>query len=101
MIEWISNTVSSFTEWVGSGFANVLEWLLGGLADMFTLIIDAADGIWSVFESLWSLGTSLTDSLMSMVSVLFPFVPEPVVTVISAGLIAVVVIGCVKKVRGS
>lgn len=100
MWNWISNAVGSFTDWVGSGFAAVIEWLLGGLVDMFTIIVDAANGIWDVFESIWALGTGFIGSLINLVSVFFPFVPEPVATVIGAGLLAVLIAGIVKKVRG-
>lgn len=100
MFEWIGNAVSNFTDWVGSGAASAVEWILGGLADMVTIIIDAANGIWSVFEALWNLGGSFVGSLVSMFGVLFPFVPEPVANVITYGLIAVLIAGVVRKVRG-
>ena len=100
MLDWIANSVTSFTEWLGGGVASAVEWLLGGLAYMFMAIINAADGIWSVFESLWNLGTGFIGSLLGLVSLFFPFVPEAVSTVISAGLLAVLIAGIVKKVRG-
>lgn len=101
MLNWIANTASDIAGWVGEGFAFLIKWLLGGLADMFTIIVDAADGIWSVFESIWNLATGIVDSILSAFSALYPFVPEPVANVISAGLIVVVIAGVVKKVRGN
>lgn len=100
MWNWITNAVGNFAEWVGSGVASVVEWLLGGLADMFTLIFDAVNSIWSVFESLWNLGSSFISSLLHIFTLFFPFIPEPVAGVISAGMVAVLIAGIVKKVRG-
>ena len=100
MLNWIANTASDIAGWVGDGIASLIKWLLGGLADMFTLIFDAADGVWAVFESVWTLATGVVDSVLSVFTVLFPFVPEPVANVISAGLIVVVIAGVVQKVRG-
>lgn len=100
MLNWISDVVSDFTGWVGEGVAAVVEWLLGGLADMFTLIVDSVDGIWSVFESLWNLGSSFVGALFNLFGLLFPWFPAPVANAISAGLIAVLIAGVVKKVRG-
>lgn len=100
MFEWIGNVVSNVTDWVGSGAASLVEWILGGLADMLTIIINAANGIWSVFDALWNLGGSFVGALGSMFGILFPFVPDPVLNAITAGLLAVLIAGIVKKVRG-
>lgn len=101
MLNWISNVVGDVTEWLGSGIASLIDWLLGGIVEIFTIVVDAADGIFGVFESLWSLATSFVDSLSAIFYSLCPFVPEPVLGVITSGLIAVVIAGIVKKVRGS
>ena len=100
MLNWIANTASDIAGWVGSGIAALFEWLLGGLADMFTLIFDAANGIWEVFESMWELCNTVVESVVAAFTLLFPFVPEPVAAVISAGLIVVIIAGIVKNVRG-
>lgn len=101
MFNWIANAAGNVAEWLGEGVAALIEWLLSGLADMFSLIFDAADGIWNTFDSLWDLAAEFVDSLFSTVSTLCPFIPEPVTSVISAGLIAIVIAGVVKKVRGN
>lgn len=101
MLNWIANAAGDIAGWVGDGIASLIKWLLGGLADMFTLIFDAADGIWSVFESIWNLATGVVSSVLSAFRLLYPFVPEPVANVVSAGLIVVVIAGVVKKVRES
>lgn len=100
MLNWIGDTAANVAEWVGSGVASLVEWLLGGLVDMFTIIIDAANGIWNVFESLWSLGTGFVGTLGRMLTVCFPFLPEPVAAVITAGLLAVLIARIVTKWRG-
>lgn len=100
MLNWIANTASDIAGWLGEGIASLIKWLLGGLVDMFTLIVDAVDGIWAVLESIWNLATGVVDSVLSAFRVLYPFVPEPVANVISAGLIVVVIAGIVKKVSG-
>lgn len=101
MLNWISNAAADIAGWVGSGIASVIEWLLGGIADLFTLIFDAANGLWDVLESIWNLSVGLVDALLKAFYLVFPFVPEPVANVISAGLIVVVIAGFVKKVRGN
>lgn len=100
MLNWIANAASDIAGWVGNGFASLVEWLLGGLADMFTLIFNAANGIWNVFESFWDLCVKVVESVVSAFTLLFPFVPEPVAGAISAGLFVVIIAGIVKKVRG-
>lgn len=100
MLDWLANAAGNFADWVGSGTASLVEWLLGGLVDMFTLIMDAADSIWGVFESIWDLGVTFTESLAGALSTLCPFLPEPVIGVIGTGLLAIVIAGIVKKVRG-
>lgn len=100
MLDWLANAAGNFADWVGSGTASLVEWLLGGLVDMFTLIMDAADSIWGVFESIWDLGVTFTESLAGSIATLCPFLPEPVIGVIGTGLLAIVIAGIVKKVRG-
>lgn len=100
MLDWIGQSVSSFTDWVGSGIASLLEWLLGGLVDLVTIVTDAANGIWGVFDALWNLGSSFIGSIMALFGVLFSFMPAPVASAIGAGLIAVLIAGVVKVVRG-
>ena len=99
MLDWIANAAGNVAEWLGSGVASLIEWLLGGLVDMFTLIFDAADSIFGVFESIWNLGVSFAESLSGSLATLCPFLPEPVIGVIGAGLFAIIIAGIVKKVR--
>lgn len=100
MLDWIANAAGNVAVWLGEGVASLIEWLLGGLVDMFTLIFDAADSIWNVFESIWNLGVSFAESLSGSLATLCPFLPEPVIGVIGTGLLTIVIAGIVKKVRG-
>lgn len=100
MLDWIANAAGNIAVWLGEGVASLIEWLLGGLVDMFTLIFDAADSIFGVFESIWNLGVSFTESLSGSLATLCPFLPEPVIGVIGTGLLTIVIAGIVKKVRG-
>lgn len=99
MLSWISNAVSSIGSWLGSGIASLFDWLLGGIAAIFTRIVEAANGFWDVLESLWDFAVGFKDSIFGLFSAYFPFVPEPVMTVISLGLLSVLIAGIVKKVR--
>ena len=99
MFGWIKDTVSSITGWLGSGIASLFDWLLGGLADIFTAIVDAANAFWDVLDGLWDFATGFKASLFSLVSAFFPFIPASVMTVISLGLLVVLIAGIVKKVR--
>lgn len=99
MADWISGTVGNIGSWLGSGFASLFDWLLGGIALILTKIIDAANGFWDVLESLWNFAVGFKDSIFGLFSAFFPFVPEPVMTVIGLGMLAVLLAGIVKKVR--
>lgn len=99
MLTWISSAVGSIGSWLGSGIASLFDWLLGGLVTVFTKIVDAANGFWDVLDSLWNFAVGFKDSIFGLFSVFFPFIPESVMTVISLGLLAVLIAGIVKKVR--
>lgn len=99
MFGWIKNAVGSIAGWLGDGIGSLFDWLLGGVATIFTKIVDAANGFWDVLDSLWTFAAGFKDSLFGLFSAFFPFVPAPVMTVISLGLLAVLIAGIVKKVR--
>ena len=100
MYDWIKETAASVGEWFGSGASSFMDWLLGGLADMFTVISEALQAVWDVIESLWKLASGFLGSLGRLLSLCFPFLPEPVATVISAALLVILITGIVKKVMG-
>ena len=99
MFGWIQETVSSIGSWLGDGIGALFDWLLGGIVDIFTKIVEASDSFFDVLESLWNFAVGFKDSIFGLFSAFFPFVPAPVMTVISLGLLAVLIAGIVKKVR--
>lgn len=99
MFSWIKSAVGSIAGWLGDGIGSLFDWLLGGAATIFIKIVDAANGFWDVLDSLWNFAVGFKDSLFGLLSAFFPFIPEPVMTVISLGLLAVLIAGIVKKVR--
>lgn len=101
MKDWITGVVNDVGTWLGDGVASFFDWLLGGVAAVFTKIIDAADGFWDVLDSIWNFAVGFKDSIFSLFTTLFPFVPAPVLSVISLGLFAVLIAGIVKKARGN
>lgn len=96
---WIANQISNIASWVGSGVASLIEWLLGGLDTLLSKVIDAANGLWDVFDSLFNFAVGFKDSLIRLVAMAFPFFPEPVSMVIGLGLFAVIIAGIVRVVR--
>lgn len=100
MLSWIKTTVGSVVGWLGSGIGSLVGWLLGGIATIFTKIFQAANSFWSVLDSLWDFAVGFKDALFGLFTAFFPFVPAPVSTVIGLGLLAVLLAGIVRKVRG-
>lgn len=99
MFGWIADTVGSIGEWLGDGIASFFDWLLGGIVTVLTAIVDAAASFFDVLDALWDFAVGFKDNLFGLFTAFFPFVPEAVVTVISLGLLAVLIAGIVKKVR--
>lgn len=99
MFGWIKDTAGSIAGWLGDGVGSLFDWLLGGIATIFTAIVDAANGFWEVLDSLWDFAVGFKDSIFSLLTAFFPFLPEPVLSAVSLGLLAVLLAGIVKKVR--
>lgn len=100
MLSWITGAVGQVAGWLGSGIASFFNWLLGGLNIVLTKVIEAADGFWNVLTSLWNVALTLKDSISTLLTTYFPFIPAPVVSVILFGLVAVMIAGIYKKVKG-
>lgn len=100
MFKWIGNAVGNIASWLGDGIGSLFNWLFGGIGIVLTKLIDAANGFWDVLDSLWNFAVGFKDSLFGMFTVFFPFVPESVLAVISLGLLAVLLAGIYKRVRG-
>ena len=100
MFSWISNAVGKVASWLGDGVASFFDWLFNGIGQVLTKLIDAADGFWRVLTSLWNFAVSLKDTVSTLLSTYFPFIPAPVLSVILLGLVAVMIAGIYKKVKG-
>ena len=88
MFSWISNAVGKVASWLGDGIGTVL-----------TKLIDAASGFWDVLDALWNFAVGFKDTIFSMLTAFFPFLPAPVSAVISFGFLAILVAGIYKKVK--
>ena len=100
MLDWVSEAFQGAVSFIGESLVKILDWLLSGIVSVLTKAIDAADGVFDVLNSLWNFFVSIKDLLLNLFSVLFPFVPPEVFSVVSLGLFAVLLAGIVKKVRG-
>lgn len=97
MLGWLESAVSGIFSWLGNGLGSFFKWLLDGVVTIFTKVINAADGFLDVLDALWGFAIGFKDDLLILFTTFFPFVPAEVVTVISLGLIAVLIAGFVKK----
>ena len=100
MFGWLQDAVSSIAGWLGEGVASFFEWLFGGIITIVTKVVEAFNSVFDVLDGLWSFAIGLKDNLFGLVSVFLPFIPAPVLAVISLGLLAVLLAGIVKKVWG-
>lgn len=101
MLSWIGQAVSSIGSWLGSGISSFFSWLLSGFNVVLSKLIDAAGVLWDLLDSLWDFAMGFKDSILDLFSSFFPFVPPEVTFVFSMALVAVVVAGFYKKVRGN
>lgn len=99
MLDWIKNSVGNITGWMGEGIGKLFGWLFDGLGVIVTKAVDAAGGFFDVLDAIWDFAVGFKDSVFSLFTTLFPFVPEPVAATIALGLLAVLIAGIVKKRR--
>lgn len=100
MLGWIGDAVGDIAGWLGDGIGSFFDWLFGGILTIFTKIVEAAGSFWDVLDSLWNFAVGFKDSLFGLLAAFFPFIPEPVMAVVSLGLLAALLAGIVKKVWG-
>ena len=100
MFGWMQDAAGSIAGWLGEGVASFFEWLFGGLLTIVTKVVNACNNVFDVLDSLWNFAIGLKDNLFGLIGAFFPFVPEAVMTVISLGLLAILLAGIVKKVWG-
>lgn len=99
MFSWIQNAAINIGAWLGDGIGSFFNWLFGGIGTLLTKVIDAASGFWDVLDAIWNFAMGFKDTLFSLLTTFFPFIPAPVSAVISLGLFAVLIAGIIKKVR--
>ena len=103
MFSWVENVGQQFAGWLGSGLGSFFQWIFNGVAEILTKLIDAADGIWGLFDAVWDLFVGFKDLILELLVLFFPFIPPEVMAVISWGMFAGAVFGVIKliqKVRG-
>lgn len=99
MFSWIQNAVANIGSWLGDGIGSLFEWLFGGIGTILTKVIDAADGFWDVLDALWNFLTGFKDTIFSLFTTFFPFVPAPVAAVLSVALFVALIAGLIKLGR--
>lgn len=100
MLSWIGDALKGAVSWVGDGIVSILSWLLSGVLSVLSKVIRAVGGIFDLLDALWGFFVGIKDSILSLLSAFFPWIPPEVFAVISLGLFAVLLAGIVKKVRG-
>lgn len=100
MWNWITGVVSDVGDWLGSGIASLVEWLLGGIETVVAKVVNAATGFFDVLDSIWNFAVGFMESVLTLLSTLLPFIPEPVSAALTLAFFAVLIAGIVKKVRG-
>lgn len=100
MWNWITGVVDDVSSWLGSGIASLVEWLLGGIETVVAKVVNAADGFFNVLDSIWNFAVGFMESVLTLLSTLLPFIPEPVSVALTLAFIAVLIAGIVKKARG-
>lgn len=99
MFSWIQSAVGNIGAWLGNGVGSFFNWFFGGIATLLTKVIDAADGFWDVLDAIWNFLTGFKDTVFSLFTTFFPFVPAPVAVIISTGLFVVLIARLIKLGR--
>ena len=78
----------------------VLSWLLGGINTVLSKLVEASRVFWDLLDAIWDFLVGFKDSLLSLFSAWFPWIPAEVTAALSLALLAVVIAGVYKRVRG-
>ena len=97
MLSWIGNAVSSIASWLGGGISKFFSWLLGGINTVLSKLVEASRVFWDLLDAIWDFLVGFKDSLLSL---FFPWIPAEVTAALSLALLAVVIAGVYKRVRG-
>lgn len=100
MLKWIGSALKGVASFVGEGIASVLSWLLSGVLSVLGKILRAFGGVFALLDAIWDFFVGIKDVFLELVGAFFPWVPEDVITVVSLGLLAVLLAGVIRAVRG-
>ena len=95
-MEWLGDVLNV----IGSGIGSLLSWLFSGLISVVSRVIRAVGGIFDLLDSLFNFFFGLMNTALNLLDTLFPWIPADVMAVISMGVLAILLAGIVKKVRG-
>lgn len=94
---WLGNALQDIGSTLGSGVMSLLSWLFSGLLSVATKILVALGGVYDLLDAIIDFFIGVKDSILGLLPVLFPFVPEDVMLVISFGFLAIVLIPIIKR----
>lgn len=99
MFKWIGSAFKSVASAVGDGIASILSWLLSGLLSVLSKILRALGGVFGLLDAVWDFFVGIKDTFLALLGVFFPWIPEDVLTVLTLGLVAVLLSGVIIVVR--
>ncbi len=95
-MEWLGDAIGA----IGSGIGSLLSWLFSGVISVVSRVIRAVGGIFDLLDAVFNFFFGLKDTALNLLGVLFPWIPADVMGVISKGLMAILLAGIIRKVRG-
>lgn len=100
MFKWIGNAIKGVASAVGDGIASILSWLLSGLLSVLSKILRAFGGAFGLLDAIWDFFVEIKDTFIDLLAAFFPWIPEDVLTVLTLGLVAVLLAGVIRAIRG-
>lgn len=100
MFNWLGDALSSVGSWFGEGVSSLISWLFSGLISVLTKVVRSGEGLLDVIEAIFNFFRSAINSVTGLIPMVFPFVPEEIAAVITAGLFAVLIAGIIKRKKG-
>ena len=70
--------VSSIASWLGGGISKFFSWLLGGINTVLSKLVEASRIFWDLLDAIWDFLMGFKDSLLSLFSAWFPWIPAEV-----------------------
>ena len=96
-MSWLGNALQDIGGTLGSGVMSLLSWLFSGLLSVATKILVALRGVYDLLDAIIDFFISVKDSILGLLPVLFPFIPEDVMLVLGFGFLAIVLIPIIKR----